>query len=479
MSHASRTGGFGFQCLLAAAGLASSGAALGNSGSIDFVTGNVTAQALGSPPRALAKGAEVRSGDTVRTNDGMVQIRYPDGAYVSLRPDTEYTIENYRFEGKADGSEQGLFKLIKGTMRTVTGLVGRINRANYRISTPTATIGIRGTGGVIAVNSATGATTVIGTSGTWDLKAQTGSPVPVGAGQTGRTTSSPTQPAEQVSSDPGSSRTTRAAQQSTTTTKTEYSSSEDRTSSGTATAVASAKTYSAISLAVIGTSSVAFATQHAAVPGSVDVKVTVDSSGALTGFEKTGSSFSEKVAVSGGTLTEHGTEGPFIWGRIINATLTSVVTSSSTSTSVYSVGPNGGISFAAGDATTDMPKSGTFTYALVPGAVTRPSFKSEAAIIGGVTAGQLTGTFTSTGGSIAANMSLNINSQAYTFTTSGSIFNSGFSTSGSTTGGACSTSCSSFLNGSFAGSGASHASGAYQITLPGDALNGVAIFKKQ
>ena len=54
----------------------------------------------------------------------MVQIRYPDGAFVSLKPDTEYAIESYRFEGKTDGSEQGLFKLIKGTMRTVTGLVG-------------------------------------------------------------------------------------------------------------------------------------------------------------------------------------------------------------------------------------------------------------------------------------------------------------------------------------------------------------------
>lgn len=469
-----------FSPLIAACGIAFAESAAANSGHIDFVSGNVTAQALGSQPRALAKGSEVRSGDTVRTNDGMVQIRYPDGAFVSLRPDTEYTIENYRFEGKADGSEQGLFKLLKGTMRTVTGLVGRVNRANYRITTPTATIGIRGTGGVIAVNGTTGATTVIGTSGVWDLRAQTGTPIPVAPGQTGRTTST-TQPAEQVSADPGSSSTSQATQQSTTTTKTEYSTSENRTSSGSAAAVDNAKSYTGISLAVIGNpgSGVAFATQNTtSVGGHSDVKVSVDSSDALTGFVRTNTSstpFTETATVIGGTLTEHGTTGPVVWGRIVNATLKSVITGSSSSTTNYTVGSNGGIAYAAGESTVDMPKSGSFTYNMAN--FTRPSFKSEAAIIGSVTSSVLTGTFSPTGGSITTNTVLNINSQNYTMMTSGSIFNSGFSTSGNTTGGAC-TSCSSFMNGAFYGTGASYAAGAYQITLPGDTLNGVLIYKK-
>lgn len=461
------------------------GTALANSGRIDFVAGNVTVQTLGSSPRVLTRGAEVRSGDTVQTNNGMVQIRYPDGAFVSLKPDTEYAIESYRFDGKTDGSEQGLFRLIKGTMRTVTGLVGRVNRSAYRILTPTATIGIRGTGGVIAVNGITGATTIIGTSGTWDMRAQTGAPIPVGPGQTGRTTASPNQPAQQVSTDPGSSSTTgQATQQSTTTTKTEYSTSENRTSSGTAEALSTTKARTGITLAVAGSpgSGIAFATQNTtSVAGHTDVQVTIDGSDALTGFVKTNTSASpsvETATVIGGTLAEHGIEGSTVtWGRIVNGTLKSVVTGTSATTSTFTVGPNGGIAYAAGESTLDMPKTGTFTYVMAN--FTRPTFKSEASMIGAVNSSQLTGTFTPTGGTIGGSVAMTVNSQNYNMTLSGSVFNSGFSMSGSTTGGLCATSCSSFMNGGFYGSGASYAAGAYQITLPATALNGVIIYKKQ
>ena len=470
--------------LIGTGALLFAGTALANSGRVDFVIGNVTVQTLGASPRALTRGAEVRSGDTVQTNNGTVQIRYPDGAFVSLKPDTEYTIESYRFDGKTDGSEQGLFKLIKGTMRTVTGLVGRVNRSAYRISTPTATIGIRGTGGVIAVNGITGATTIIGTSGTWDLKAPTGAPIPVGPGQTGRTTSTPNQPAQQVSADPGSSSTSQATQQSTTTTRTEYSTSEDRTSSGTAAAISSTKARTGITLAVAGSpgSGVAFATQNTtSVAGHTDVQVTIDGSDTLTGFVKTNTSTSPSVETAtlvGGTLAEHGTEGSTVtWGRIVNGTLKSVVTGTSTSTTNYVVGPNGGIAYAAGESTVDMPKTGSFTYAMAN--FTRPTFKSEGSMIGAVNSSQLTGTFTPTGGTIGGTVAMTVNAQNYNMTLSGNIFNSGFNMSGNTTGGVCTTACSSFMNGGFYGSGASYAAGAYQITLPGDALNGVIVYKKQ
>jgi len=38
-----------------------------------------------------------------------------------------------------------LVSLLKGGFRSVTGLIGQLNRAGYRITTPSATIGIRGT----------------------------------------------------------------------------------------------------------------------------------------------------------------------------------------------------------------------------------------------------------------------------------------------------------------------------------------------
>src|SRR3954469_6820986 len=136
-----------------------------------------TGEGRGQPP---LRGAELNNGDTVRTGEGRAQLRFTDGAYVSLQPQSEFAIRDYRFDGKTDGTERGFFGLLKGAMRTVSGLVGRVNRDQYRVTTPTATIGIRGTGGVIQVRD-DGSTLIVGTSGIWSLANPAGSiDVPAG-----------------------------------------------------------------------------------------------------------------------------------------------------------------------------------------------------------------------------------------------------------------------------------------------------------
>lgn len=112
---------------------------------VDFAHGEVKVLAPDGRSRPIAKGAEIASGETIDTGSGRAQVRFTDGAQVSLAPQTQFRIDDYRFEGKADGSEKSFFSLVKGAMRTITGLVGRSNRENYRITTTVATIGIRGT----------------------------------------------------------------------------------------------------------------------------------------------------------------------------------------------------------------------------------------------------------------------------------------------------------------------------------------------
>ena len=128
--------------LSAAYPVVSYGAAAGR---VDFAVGNVVANAADGSRRVLTKGAELFSGDTVLTNEGQTQFRFSDGSIVSLQPGSEYRIVDYRFNGAADGTEKGFFSLLKGGLRTITGLVGRANRDNYKVSTSVATIGIRGT----------------------------------------------------------------------------------------------------------------------------------------------------------------------------------------------------------------------------------------------------------------------------------------------------------------------------------------------
>lgn len=125
------------------------------SAQIDFVAGSVMALNSAGTQRPLTKGAEVSNGDTIRTGDGgRAQVRFSDGALISLQPSTEFRIDNYQFSNKPDGQEKGFFSLIKGGMRTITGLIGRSNRDNYKVTTSVATIGIRGTEYTAGLNPA-------------------------------------------------------------------------------------------------------------------------------------------------------------------------------------------------------------------------------------------------------------------------------------------------------------------------------------
>jgi hypothetical protein len=94
----------------------------------------------------LQNTSPIEAGDRLRTGAASnAQIRLTDESIVALRPETEFAFTDYRFTGKDDGSERAFFRLLKGGLRTITGLVGRRNHQNYRLETPTATIGIRGT----------------------------------------------------------------------------------------------------------------------------------------------------------------------------------------------------------------------------------------------------------------------------------------------------------------------------------------------
>ncbi len=114
---------------------------------VDFAVGNVTAVAPDGRTRPLSRGSEIDVGETVATQQGRAQLRFADGAYMSLQPQTEFKVEEFKYAntGKAEESDSIVMNLLKGGLRTITGLIGRANRNNYRLRTDVATIGIRGT----------------------------------------------------------------------------------------------------------------------------------------------------------------------------------------------------------------------------------------------------------------------------------------------------------------------------------------------
>lgn len=114
-------------------------------GKVEFAYGGAAVQGSDGGSKVLAKGMDINAGDTISTGPGRAQIKFTDGSYMSFQPNTQFKVEDYNFNGKQDGTEKGFFKLIEGGLRAITGLVGRENRSNYRLATPVATIGIRGT----------------------------------------------------------------------------------------------------------------------------------------------------------------------------------------------------------------------------------------------------------------------------------------------------------------------------------------------
>jgi len=126
--------------------LVASGAAhAADVGRVLLAVGDVVAVRDGKPVR-LALGTMVQDKDVLRTGPASnLQARFTDESILSLRENTEIRIEEYRFTGKEDGTERAFFRLVKGGLRAITGLIGRTNHANYRMGSVVATIGIRGT----------------------------------------------------------------------------------------------------------------------------------------------------------------------------------------------------------------------------------------------------------------------------------------------------------------------------------------------
>jgi len=166
----------------------------GAQGTIQHLSGTLFVQRADGSVRLLSERSEIRQGDTVTTErDSYAQVRFTDGAVVTLRPNTQVRLDSYRFVEAQPGNDNFALALLKGGLRKVTGLIGRRGtRDAFRLVTPTATVGIRGTDfSAIHVEPGTGAapgTYFTVTEGAIGLIAG-GVEQRIGVGQTGFATS--------------------------------------------------------------------------------------------------------------------------------------------------------------------------------------------------------------------------------------------------------------------------------------------------
>lgn len=116
-----------------------------SAGRVLVAVGEISAE-RGGRQVVLETGSSVEIGDVIKLGDlSNAQIRFSDQAIVSLRPRTVFRIDDYRFSGQEETTSAAVFSLLRGGLRTITGLIGKTQRGNYRVRTPVATVGIRGT----------------------------------------------------------------------------------------------------------------------------------------------------------------------------------------------------------------------------------------------------------------------------------------------------------------------------------------------
>ena len=97
--------------------------------------------------RQVVNGSSVYPGDLVETEaQAQAVLAFRDESRVTLGSSTRFRVDDFTYDSARPSEGQFLVSLLRGSVRALTGLIGKSNQKAVRLKTPTATLGIRGTG---------------------------------------------------------------------------------------------------------------------------------------------------------------------------------------------------------------------------------------------------------------------------------------------------------------------------------------------
>lgn len=103
----------------------------------------------------VVRGMPVHVGDRVETEQGgHAHLRFVDGAFVSVRPGSRLIIETYRYDAARPQDSAIRFRLEQGVVRSISGKGTEAARERFRLNTPLAALGVRGTDFVVLAEAA-------------------------------------------------------------------------------------------------------------------------------------------------------------------------------------------------------------------------------------------------------------------------------------------------------------------------------------
>lgn len=120
-------------------------AAAPQAGFIKSVRGNVQLFGAAGPARNASAGDALAPTDRIVTGpESSASVVLRDDTTLVVGPSSRLDMKEFRFD--ATTHEGGLLiSLLRGSLRMITGMIGKTNPDAVRIETQTATIGIRGT----------------------------------------------------------------------------------------------------------------------------------------------------------------------------------------------------------------------------------------------------------------------------------------------------------------------------------------------
>lgn len=122
-------------------------------GDVTLVIGSVQVQ-RGEQQLTLSRGASLLVGDNIQTQaNGHVHLRFVDGALVSVRPASSLKIVEYRFDKANPSASVVRFQLDQGVVRAISGQAAEAAKDKFRLNTPLAAIGVKGTDFVVESGS--------------------------------------------------------------------------------------------------------------------------------------------------------------------------------------------------------------------------------------------------------------------------------------------------------------------------------------
>ena len=115
-------------------------------GFVLMASGKVFALQSDQALRPLKRKSPFYPGESLKTEaNSRAQMRFRDGSLISMRPETEIRIDEFRYQEDEKGEDKNIFTLINGGFRTITGKIGKKDPRNYQMKSAVASIGVRGT----------------------------------------------------------------------------------------------------------------------------------------------------------------------------------------------------------------------------------------------------------------------------------------------------------------------------------------------